>query len=73
MAAVAGTIFFLTVLAFAGWVIGSTLVPRLDRIGFLLRYGPVIGAELPAQPRAMLRGRSVPLRVAAPARLRQAA
>jgi hypothetical protein len=73
MAAIAGTVFFLAVLAVAASVIWFTLAPRLDRIAFLLRYGPVLGAELPPQPRVLLRGRSMPLRVAAPQRLRLAA
>lgn len=71
--AIAGTLFFLAILGFAAWVIVDSVRPRIARIGFLLRYGPVIGAELPGPSRAMVRGRSVPLRVSVPPRLRAAA
>jgi hypothetical protein len=79
MAAIAGTMFFLMVLGFAGWVIASTIAPRLDRIAFLLRYGPAVGSKLPAHSnvsRITLRERSAPGRVAPamrPAPLRLAA
>ena len=73
MAGIAAMMFFLAVLAFAGWVIVETLRPRLGRIAFLLQYGPTIGVALPPPSRFMVRGRSVPLRVSMPARLRVAA
>ena len=73
MAAAAGAIFFLSVLAFAGWTIVATVRPRLGRIGFLLEYGPAIGAALPPQPRVTSRGRSLPIRMAARSPLRAAA
>ena len=74
MAAIAVSLFFIGVAAFAVWSIVSTLRPRLAKIAFLLQYGPVIGADLPAAPpRVTLRGRPVPLRVTGPASLRLAA
>jgi hypothetical protein len=72
MAAVAGTIFFLSVLGFAGWTIVATLRPRLARIAFLLECGPVIGTELPPRPRVTVRRMPAPVTGAAP-RLRLAA
>lgn len=73
MTALAGTLFFLSVFAFSGWVIVATARPRMGRILFLLRYGPVIGADLPGPSRAMVRGRPVRLRVSVPPALRAAA
>lgn len=73
MAAIAGTMFFMGVLAFAGWVIVESLRPRLGRILFLLQYGPVIDAPLPGPTRVTMRGRAVPFRVSMPPRLRAAA
>ncbi|MBO9711930.1 hypothetical protein [Sphingomonas sp.] len=58
MAAIAGTMFFLTVLGFALWTMFATIRPRLGRIAFLLGYDSAIGAELPPRPRAG--ARSVP-------------
>ncbi len=73
MAGIGAMMFFLAVLAFAGWVIVETVRPQIGRIAFLLQYGSPIGAPLPAPSRAMVRGRSVPLRVSLPPRLRAAA
>ena len=73
MAAIAGTIFFLAVLVLSGTVIVETARPRMGRILFLLRHGPLTAAQLPAAPRVMVRGRSLPLRVTAAPRLRAAA
>lgn len=73
MAGIAAMAFFMAVLAFAGWVIVESVRPRLGRIAFLLQYGPVLGADLPPPPRVTVRGRSVPLRVSMPSRLRAAA
>lgn len=57
--------------AFALWTMVVTIRPRLGRILFLLEHGPLPTAALP--PRVMLRGRSAPVRVTAPRRLRVAA
>lgn len=73
MVAILGTLFFAAVLSIAIWSIVETARPRMGRILFLLEYGPVIGTPLPAAPRVTVRGRSVPLRMQVPARLRAAA
>jgi hypothetical protein len=72
MAAVAGAIFFLSVLGFALWSIVASVRPQLGRIAFLLRYEPAIGAELPQRARITSRGCPAPVRLA-PHRLRAAA
>ncbi|WP_431470382.1 hypothetical protein [Sphingosinithalassobacter sp. LHW66-3] len=52
----------LTSLLFSGvllaslWTIISTVLPRAPRALFLLRCGPVVGAELPPRPRGAGRG-----------------
>lgn len=73
MVALLGTLFFAAVMGIAIWSIVETARPRMGRILFLLQYGPVIGTPLPAPARVTVRGRSVPLRMQVPARLRAAA
>ena len=73
MVAILGTMFFMAVLAVSIASIVHSVRPHLGRIAFLLQYGPVNGAELPPAPRVTLRGRSVPVRMTVPARLRAAA
>ena len=73
MVAILGTMFFMAVMAVSVWSIVDSVRPRLGRIAFLLQYGSVGGVELPPAPRVTLRGRSVPVRMTVPARLRAAA
>jgi hypothetical protein len=73
MVTLLGTMFFLAVTAASLWAIVETVRPRMGRILFMLRYGPVIAPTLPQQPRVTVRGRSVPLRMQVPARLRATA
>ena len=73
MVAILGTMFFMAVMGVSIWSIVDSVGPRLGRIAFLLQYGPVGGGELPPAPRVTLRGRSVPVRMTVPARVRAAA
>ena len=73
MVAILGTMFFMAVMGVSIWSIIDSVRPRIGRIAFLLQYGPVGGAELPPTPRVTLRGRTVPVRMTVPARLRAAA
>jgi hypothetical protein len=66
-------ILFASVLAVSIWSIIETARPRMERILFLLQYGPLTASALPAQPRVTLRGRPVPMRMTVPVRLRAAA
>jgi len=72
MVALLGTLFFMAVMGVSIWSIVDSVGPRLGRIAFLLQYGPV-GAEPLPPVRVTLRGRTVPLRMTVPARLRAAA
>ena len=73
MVAILGTMFFLAVLVGSIASIVHSVRPHLNRLAFLLQYGPVTGVELPPAPRVTLRGRQVPMRMTVPARLRAAA
>ena len=72
MASLLGGLFFGIVFLVAAGSLASTLLPQLGRIGFLLRYGPVIGAELP-QPRRGSAARRGPVRMIATSGVRDAA
>jgi hypothetical protein len=41
------------------WAIVATVAPKLPLIAHLLRHGPILASELPAQPRSTVRGASI--------------
>ncbi len=55
MSAVLGYAFFAAVFGFSIWAVAASVLPKMERIRFLLTHGPLAIDSLPPHPRASRR------------------